>query len=281
MDRNTSKPLNSSGQVVESNSSAVAQLSNFLFPQGVGTNEKMISISNTVDERMVHDLVDNYTDILAVSGDIISLSSNVAQVNQTARDVIFMPETFRNLTAMNPAYKLQLTPPLVTFNDSGLLPTGSTTAELLTGAGAYPAGQLLGWAFRIIARDTLKGTVQVTISSAEGVTSQVKLRDVSEEGWVVVLAHKQADNFNTTAALVSVPPLDTYTYGSGVAAVTQQYVFTPDSFPGVKMTLTGLNANVDAYPIPLTREMLALVGGLYFADKIELSAQAILTAYKG
>lgn len=218
------------------------------------------------NSEIAQNLMDNFADALTSSGDLVSLSSNAVQINQTARDMIFQPKRIEmQVSQTQAAYKTQVSPVLLTFDGSSVLPSGNTQAQW---GGDIPPVPVYAAALRITARDILNGTSQVNIVTRAGVDIQVKLKDVTKEAWVVILNHSEDVTTNVNGTLTpSVPPIpDVLAFAATSTAATDQFVFDDKNAP--KWTFSGTNANVDIYPVVPRREVMALIEGLYYSDRI-------------
>jgi ethanolamine utilization microcompartment shell protein EutS len=234
-------------------------------------------ISNTMDPSMIANLVDNFSDVLVISGDLVAVSDNLDQVNITARDFIYEPKVLDIVTSGHAPFKVAVNVATVAFDANGVATDGvnSVTQFAVETATNLP---LVGYAFRVQAADTQRGLAQIDVTCSSGTSVRGDLGDIGASAWLVILNHK-ADTSATYNTAVN--------YSAGKFQVTEtditvsnQFTFSP-SGNATAWTLKGVNANVTVYPIVADRDTQALIQGLYYADRTEELAQTLLLGYQG
>lgn len=240
---------------------------------GTNAQTEMVVLPNSISTEMVHNLVDNFSDTESVSGDFVALSPNAVQINLTARDFIFEPKLLEIIASTHAPYKSAVNSGFATFDDTGKNEDGEMAYEL---SAAFAPG-IYGYAYRLNCRDTNRGTTTLMIENPSGADVKVQLKNIMYDAWVVVLNNVLDQTSQILVANVPVPAAPTeMNFTNVLASVNEQYTFT--TVPG-KIKISGINVNVDIYPINVRRETNAIVSALYYADRMQDLALAFLASY--
>lgn len=255
-----------------------------------GANAPASSIPNETSKFPSNDQISDTLDVMVVSGDMVGKTSNLTQVNQTSRDFFYEPEYIRQLINEHTPFKYTITPAFASFDDDGVARVGNITDRRVN---IFPGSfvPIIGYAFRIKARDTQRGLTRLLVRSTSGFITETQLADIDQEAVLVVLNHRQDISVNLTAELVAVPVSDANPNGQVVVSyetieseVSEQFFFETANSSLIgngdqKFSIEGSNLNVDIYPIPLTRDVVALINTLIFDDAIENLPGALANAY--
>lgn len=234
----------------------------------------------------VADMINTFSDDTAVTMDVFACSSNMAQINISARQAIVMPATYKTAlqllgNPLMPPYRTTIAALPVTFDEFGhaLSPLGVQVNSLNIGTDL----EVYGFVFRIQGNNLERGNSSITIEDSDsGVTATYQLDTVDDTGYVTYLACTKASSLAVSPILAEpVVGVSDYTFPSVKPTNQDQLVIVPKRFFTPGLSVKGMNATITIYPLYGTREFMAICDGLYYGNAFEKLPQVINAAYAG
>lgn len=214
----------------------------------------------------------------------VAAALNLTPINSEQKDCFLQPERF--VMAANaqflPRYYNQ-SPTIINFDNGGFIPVDdggepstidtATLPSILT----EPGLMILGYLFIVKRADLLNGVCNLEVQT-DVYHGSFELTDNNREARLAVMNAKQLHDLTVNEGT----PLDaenvrTYSVQATATSNTNSYVLAPMGDKSSLFTLKGINCNVKAYPLVLTREKYLQVVKTIFSRNADKLVGTMLT----
>lgn len=272
-----SRLVKSAGDTVNSAANAVGLAQPSAGPAVPAGNQAVVDIVNTtLDHELANRVLDFYDGRELSTG--LDAYKGVNTINISSYDTYIEPIYVINALGIHTAEKTDFSPPAFTFDANGNITIGGVThTEVKALPDASFADQILGTLYLVNASDTQSGVSSVSLTSNAGWQAEYQLRDINDSGYIFVFNHSQ--DIKNGVATTTVDSDDHFAAGSVITTTAIADSYYIDFNKPNEMTVQGVNATVNYYPLTLTDAAVTALWYSLITDSLNLFADDLIADY--